>query len=775
MRHQAKALVFGVFSSVVVAGVQGAEATDAAAGAAASSNQLSEVVVTARRRDESLEKVPISVTALGAAQLAARGVNTEADLQAATPGLVIRQTSSQNQLNYSIRGQSVDAFSGSAPGVLPYIDEVQVSTNTATAFYDLQNVQVLKGPQGTLFGRNATGGAVLYETAKPNGEAGGYVKVKVGNFDEHDIEAAVNVPINDVVSLRLAGDYIKSDGYIHNLYDGSWLGGQDQKSGRATLKVTPSDMLSNTTTLQYSDIGGTNAPTPLYSANACGSTNNGITLLSTVACLYNPAFPGFAAFLAAHPKAYPGGIAAFVAYQRSLGPWTTDIDFPAAHHAEAGFFVNNTSYNFADNLTLKNILGITRSHSSEQNDFDGTPYPIFAAGSEAVPKAELFYIRQYSDELRLQGKAFNDALDYQFGTYFSYERDENNYPLVAFDLSPAIPGTPVQYHWDTTDRSKALYAQGTYDFGGGFSITTGGRYTWETNGIEQLEGSIFQGANSQTQSTSKPSWTVSLDYQVTSNLLLYATTRGSWRTGGFNGTSPAINAYASGGGNVFKPETTTDVEAGLKYEGRVADVPVRFNFAAYNQNVKEIQRTAYLILNGNPLAITVNVPEAKISGAEFDAQVRPWTWLELGLSGTYANARFTSPNVTYFGTSLAYGPYGDTPRRSGTVYAQVSRDLGDHEGTLSLRGDLYAQDIMYFSSLNNTINPNTEIPGYHLVNLRADWSKVMGTTLSASIYARNLTNERYYVGGIPQGADLGLNEASPGRPRMYGLELRYDF
>ncbi len=749
---------------------------DIAAEPPATSDTIDEVVVTARRRDESIEKVPLAITAFGTDQLAARQIATEADLQSTTPGLTIRQTSSQNQLNYSIRGQSVDAFSGSSPGVLPYIDEVQVSANTSTAFFDLQSVQVLKGPQGTLFGRNATGGAVLYESQKPTNDFGGYVEARLGNYDTREYQGAINLPVvDDKVLLRIAGLTLDSRGYVHNFYDGGWLGGAATSVGRIALTLKPVEGFNNTTTFQYGHFGGTNAPTQLYSANACGSTNNGTPLLSTVACLYNPAFPGFAAFLAAHPNAFPGGAYAFVAYQKSLGPWNANVDFPAEHNANAEFLINNTAYDVNPDLKLKNIFGYTHSRSADQNDFDGTNYPIFAAGSETDAQSEVFRVRQVSDEMQVQGKAFNDALNFIVGAYYSYEQDQNDYPLVAFDLSPVIPGTPVRYHWQITDRSRALFTQETLALGAGFSLTAGVRETWENTGISQLNGSIFAGADSEQQSARKPSWSLSLEYQATTDLLVYAATRGSWRTGGFNGTSPAIFAYSSGGGNVFKPETTHDVELGAKFSGHVADMPVRLNAAAYNQWVDDIQRTAYLILDGNPLAITVNVPRAEITGFEAEGEIRPLSWLQVGGSLAYADAKYTDPTVSYFSNTLAFGPYGDTPRWTGVLFAQATEPLPAGWGDASLRGDYYVQSTQYFSNLNSTINPGTELPSYKLVNLRLDWSKIRGTGLTGSLYVRNLTNQQYYVGGIPQGADLGLNQASPGRPRMFGIDLKYSF
>jgi iron complex outermembrane receptor protein len=777
-----------ILGSMVIAGIAlcapGLAAYGAAAPgsetAAAGSDQpdggLDAIVVTARRREESLERVPISITAFGAQQLEERQIHTEADLQSETPGLTIRQTSSQNQFNYSIRGQSVDAFSGSSPGVLAYIDDLQVSATTATPFFDLQSVQVLKGPQGTLFGRNATGGAILYETQKPTDRFGGYVSARLGNFDTQEIQGAVNLPlIDDKVLLRISGLTGSSQGYVRNLYDGARFGGDDRTVGRVGLTLKPIYGLVSTTTYQYGHFGGTNAPSELYSVNACGSTNHGIPLLSASACLYNPAFPGWQAFLAAHPGAYPGGVAAFVGYQNSIGPWNASLDSPQQHDAHAEYFVNNTAYDLSDGLTLKNIIGFTRSRSAEQTDFDGTNYPIFGEGTPADPSAEFFRTNQFSDELHLEGKALASRLDYIVGAYGSFERDESDFPLFAFDVSPAIPATQFHYHWRIVDQSKAVFTQASYDLGSGFSLTGGYRQTWEATGVRQLDGSIFSGAPSEQQTASKPSWTVGLQYQLNPDLMVYTAARGSWRTGGYNGTAPPLDDYASGGGNKFKPETTKDIELGMKYAGAIDAIPVRLNIAAYNQWVDDIQRTAYLILNGSPLAITVNVPAAEITGLEADGEIRPMSWLTVGASFSYADARYTQPTVSYFTNTLRFGPYADTPRWTGNVFGQVRDALPGNLGTLAVRTDYYVQSAQFFSNLEATINPGTELPSYKLLNMVMTWDKISATGLQASLYGRNLLNERYYAGGIPQGADLGLNQVSPGRPRMYGIELKYSF
>src|ERR1700733_12641477 len=211
-----------------VAGTVRADAAGDASGASTNANAeaesatgggvLEEVVVTARRVTENIEKVPVAVEAISSQVLAEQNITTEQDLEAAVPGLTVRTATSPSQKNFAIRGQAVDAFSYTSPTVLAYLDEFQVGGTVADTFYDLQSVQVLKGPQGTLFGRNSTGGAVLYPLTTPGNVLEGYINGTVGNYDEKKAEAAITLPLADWASFRLAGEIENRDGYEQNAY-----------------------------------------------------------------------------------------------------------------------------------------------------------------------------------------------------------------------------------------------------------------------------------------------------------------------------------------------------------------------------------------------------------------------------------------------------------------------------------------------------------------------------------------------------------------------------
>src|SRR5665213_3839665 len=186
---------------------------------------MGEIIVTAQRRSESSSRTPVSILAISADQLTNAKVVSEQDLHVAAPGLSVRTGLSSNSLNYAIRGQSRDVFSGTRPGVLPYLNDVQIGgAGGSSLFYDLSSVQVLKGPQGTLFGRSATGGAVLFTTVKPTDEFSGYFSGLIGNYSARKIEGAVNIPIiedssGDALLARFAGFYDRRNGFQTNFFD----------------------------------------------------------------------------------------------------------------------------------------------------------------------------------------------------------------------------------------------------------------------------------------------------------------------------------------------------------------------------------------------------------------------------------------------------------------------------------------------------------------------------------------------------------------------------
>ncbi len=761
-----------------------AQAAVAPAEEAASAAAADDIVVTARRREESIQNVPVTVSVMNAATLEARGVRSEGDLQIAFPGLVIRSSNVSNQLNYVIRGESVDAYSGSPPGVQPYVNDVPFLVSQATAFFDLDNIQVVKGPQGTLFGRNSTGGAVLFQTKAPVDEFAGYASVQYGNLNRLITEAAINIPMSEKAALRLAGSVTSGGAYVRNLYDGSKLGNRNERSGRATLKLSPTEGLTNSTMVQISRSHGTSAPNTAYYAIPCGEPS------SFNSCLYSPSNPNFinqinGSAIPGYPNGFvfPGGFQALPDFQRAQGKYVINQNATFRFRSTSDLIINRTEYELSDAVSLKNIFGYSRTINQINYDTDYSPYPIIGQNAPGLsPGAkqdiETGRTRTYSNEFQVSGKAMEDRLTYIAGLFYIHAQDDYLSPLVITTLAPPVISIPVAYNASTVNTSKAIFGQATYKLSDQTNLTVGGRYTWEKINIKQLSRSLFGPGNPQSAKQDNPSWTFTLDHHFDKSVMAYITQRGSWRRGGFNPFNPPTatpQTPATGsGGNYFLPEKIVDVELGVKFDGRIADMPVRANVAVYHNWVKNIQKTAYVVVAGTASSAAVNVPRSKIKGIEGELYVRPADWLRLGGSITYTDAKFTKNKSIVFGLPVAYGPFGDVPEFSGTAYADISHELPGDAGTLNYHADVYMQTNFYFSSLA-TIQPGTNIPRYALVNMRLDWANMFGTQVKTGVFVKNLTNKLYYTGGSAGAQNFSVESATFGAPRTYGVSVRVDF
>ena len=731
-----------------------------------------DIVVTARRREENLSTVPAAITAFSAEDLLERGIRTDSDLQSATPGLTIRQTQGNNSLTYSIRGQTADTFSGTPSAVIAYFNEVPLTTSSASSFYDLGDVQVLKGPQGTLFGRNATGGAVLYNSAKPVDEFTAYVRGRIGNRDQREIEGMVNIPVvDDAVLFRGAMSIVRRDGYIRNLYNGEDLGRIERNSARLSLTLKPSDAFTNATTFQYTKVDGTNTGAS-YTWSVYGDytggvfncpTNNGFQLNCAAAGAYGPA-------LANYPET-----------QRALGKYVTNHPGGARHHGFDWILTNTSTLEVNDSLTIKNIFGASRSKVNSVQPQLGAPFITIATYNAATGQiGNQLNIKVFSDELQVQGEAMDGRLSYIVGAYFQKQTTDTIWPQSYFLFTPFPPlqpgcGSCVTNAFRVKTESKALYTQASYELTPGLKLTGGFRYTWESLKFSQIAvpGNVFAAAPDQSRKFHDPSWEVGVEYQASDNVFVYAKTRGSFRSGGFSGaaTPPGVFPGTPLDNNTFDSEHTQDIEIGLKYRGEVFGRPASFAIDGFHQWVQDVQRVEFPVGG----AVTVNVPSQVVKGIEGQFSVRPSDWLEIGGQAAYVDAKYTDGRVTLLGANYLYGPVADTPKFSGSAYAQVSFPVGADAGDVALRADVYGQTGQYFSNASSSLSPDTKLPGYFLVNLRASWDNIGQSGFSVAAFGKNVGNRGHFVGGMPLGNALGHNAAAVGEPRTYGLELGYKF
>lgn len=772
------------------------------------------IIVTAQRKEEQLARVPVAVVAYDAEALQTRSINSEQDVGRLVPGLLVKNGQNSNQLSFSMRGQTLDPFSGTSPAVLTYLNEAPYNPgNTSTAFFDLESIQVLKGPQGTLFGRNATGGAVLYSTPEPGDVVGGYVNLRAGSRNYFQAQAAVDLPIApELLSLRLAFDATKGDGYITNINTGSTLGDKNSRSGRATLLFTPSPAVKNVTILQYDNVKGSEGaggiwtynttPTCVLSVAGCAGVSvaaqaasqfnsngtvrtpntTGQILTYTLDLLYGrnngPAAPGF----------FPGAVEGYTAFARA-NPFQVWLQYDLPHRAKNLFTSNTTEIDVSDNATIKNIFSYMDGDATTPGNLAGGPFGglwlfnLAGINRTGTPGGQTFKSKFLSNELQIQGETAGGSLNYTAGLFYSRQRRFEVIPInIGADIIPPVGVADIAYAYRNRETSKAVFAQIGYDITDKLTVNLGSRYTWVKVGISQAPGNVFgidpnSAAASQSESLSAPAWTANVQYQIDPSSMVYLSQRGSFRSGNLNGTvAPFTDPLTGRPANFFKSEHIRDVEAGYKFNGRLGNAPTQFNVAAYYSVVRDAQHALYAIVGGNPAGFTVNVPQKKVKGVEVDGAISITDWLDLSFNGAYTDAKYTNPIVPIpFVGTLPVDSYPDTPKWSGSASVSVALPLSEDMGSLKFRTDFYGQTHTFFSSTNGTSTPGTRLPGYSTIGMRLDWREIMQSKVSAAVFVRNLTDDVHFISGYALGASSGLNTAYPGEPRTFGAELSVKF
>jgi iron complex outermembrane receptor protein len=567
------------------------------------------------------------------------------------------------------------------------------------------------------------------------------------------------------VLFRAAFDVERRGGYILNIFNNEYLGQIEHNSGRASLTLKPNATLNNTTIFQYDGSDGTNTGASyVWSIYQAGQTNNGVVLNTASSFLYP-----------------------YVAAQRAMGYYRTDHPGGARNHGKDWNLSNTTTDQLSDNITLKNIFGASRSDYNSVQPQLGAPYVTIATYNALTGQVgNVLKVKSYSDELQLQGKTLDGRLSYILGGYFQWQTTDTIWPQTYF-LSPPYPpvfgscpapASCITNGFRGKDDTKAVYGQATYALTDKLKFTGGLRYTWDHLRFSQLNVpgnlNIVLGAQPETHNYSDPSWEAGLEYAATPEVFTYVKTRGSFRAGGFNGARiPATPGYADAAfpGNEFRSEHTQDVEAGIKYHGQLQGHPLTINVDAFNQWVQDVQRVEFP--QGG--AITVNVPSEIVQGVEGDFNFRPVPVLELGGQAAYIGSRYPNGHVTADGIAYLYGPVADTPKFSGTFYAQLSLPVAASLGEVTLRGEVYGQTGQYFSNEARSLIPDTRLPGYAIVNGRLSWDHILKSGISAAVFGKNLGNRGYFVGGMPLGGVLGHNSADVAEPRTWGAELTARF
>lgn len=765
-RYTAAACRLAVAVSMLAGG--GWQAAHAQEATSASDASLSNntIIVTARRRDENLQDVPIAITAVGSQTIEDLGISDVQDLEAIEPTLSVSPSSGYvNKPVFGLRGiRPAESIYGQDPTVAVYFADVVQSPAQGSnlGMYDLENIQVLKGPQGTLFGRNTVGGAILLTPRKPGDSFGIDAMFGAGSFGLIEAELGIDLPITPSMRLRLAGRMIDSDGYQTNVADndlnGTKYGGEETKSIRATLVGDLTDRIENTIVATYDRRKANGRMQVLQAINPSNS------LIGAYTFFFGTGF--------------------FDALERAEGRDIHDVetDIDNYDNVEAWSITNSTVAELSDTLTLKSILNYREVDSYVQIDLDSSPIRRILTSED-----QYAYLNHYSAELQLQGDT--DRFDWVLGGFYYHEEGVEFSPGYFFEMIiPAI--NPIEQGARADNTSYSVFAQGSYELTDQLTLTAGARMNWDkkkltitTPGGRECALYTQNPENCGiplSESFSQPTGTLSLDYQATPDLLFYVTSRLGYRSGGFNLRGSDANELVA-----FEPETVIDVEGGMKATYDVGGMRMRTNVAIYNQWYDDIQRTvAVQRVNGSPGSAVQNAAKATVFGIEFNQMVQPVEPLTFDVSYAYTKPKYKDYTDPFTMADLSETPFHFTPRHSVSIRGTFEQDLGD-AGTFRLVGNAAWQDDVWIHPLHTSVtiaqHPADLIPllkqeAFWLANVSATLEDIGGTGLALQGYVKNLFDKEYKLGGIQlyTGA-TGFISAAYGRPREAGVQLRYSF
>lgn len=760
--------------------------TDAAQqGAATADDGLGDIVVTAQRRSENVQDVPIAVSAVGSAYLDSRGVQSITDLGGIAPNVKFERspnTTSVSQI--AIRGSvTINPAITWEPAVGLYLDGVYIAKSQGSIFNvaDLERVEILRGPQGTLYGRNALAGAVNLVTRGPTGEFGGRAEVGFGSYDQITFRGALNLPQIGPFSIKLAGQYERRAG-LTDIVASNLPGvfsalppsiGEAQTIRNGSFMVQVKADISDSITANYNfDYSRVNQDPPfaqLVHVNQNGDPRD----------IFDPNSPSYLSY-------FP--LDRFVNRDRqSVGYINEDV------------FERSRSYGHALTLTadlgpatLKSITAYRDMSWEDRIDLDGSDMPVAVT-------ARLSDYWAFSQELQLLGSLFNDRLEYQAGAFYFKERAQTDNPQTYFGGA-----SDYSSFYGSHTEALAFYTQLDYHFNDQWKLTLGGRYTHERKDIRRFLRINADLANGITTPTviadigygdvpdatySDFSPAVTLSYQPVQNVNIYARYARGFKSGGFNGeTNVFFDPNAPAGCpfgatelcEPYRPETVASYELGIKT--RLFNNRVTFNIAAFRDEHKDMQ-LAIFTAAGAASSIVRNAGSARIQGLEFELIARPVDGIVINGSLALLDAdyrRFVDGGVDV-SNNRAF-PHAPKVTASAGFDWRVAQ--GDW-GRFNLYGDVSHVSSYYTypyalvgASASDQVAGNTRSSGRTTVNLRAAISdiEVSNTKWTASVFVRNLTNENRLSNFIDFGPGFGgLTVGYYPDPRTWGLTLGTEF
>jgi iron complex outermembrane recepter protein len=799
-------------------------------------DQLQEVVVTAQFREQRLQDTPIAITAVNAAMLEARGQTSIADVAAQAPNVSLRpqpQNGGSGLIAF-IRGVGQTDFNYALdPGVGVYIDDVYIPTLSSSLLelIDLDRIEILRGPQGTLAGKNAIGGAIKLFSAKPKGDDTGSLRLSYGSLDELTLRGMADLKVTDNLALRVSGMSRGRDGYVgmldygqthpasnvaqtntrgRNNSDYQTMGGQNILAGRAALRWTPSDQLEVNFSTDFTREKSEAIPVVLIAAGAVapGGTVFNPASVGVSNSAGNPWLRGkngaavnmSCAFVPAGQYSCDTGgnllgwDPRFVSYSNFLDGMTPTVQapfkpyfaVPTTEFQGSGYHLS-LNYDLSDTMQLAYIGSFRKYNSKFGQDQDGTPLPVAQLDNELNHHA-------FTSEVRLNFKSDSGFLE---GTVGAFYLEQKGIYTARVDLNYVGPVIDFLHGPDTTpSTTKAVFSTVTVHPTEAMSFTGGLRYTkdkkdytyYRSNPDSTVPNPALCFANPPGGSVvAYPNCILAGIFGVTGT---FKGDRTDWRIVGDYRFSPGFLAYASAstgfkGGGVnprpfvadqrlpFEPETLTTYEVGFKSD--LFDRRMRLNGAAFLNKYEDIILGKTVCPESSlptPCLRPSNIGAADVKGLELEATIYPADGLSFDTSISFLDFKYTSPlNAQGNLVNTTIPGKGITPYTPETSYAVGGQY--DHEitnGTLSFRLDGSYQGKLYTNAENSTWS---KVDGRFLTNARISWARQEDWKVSLEV--QNLFDKYYFTSVSDATTSLGIVSGVPGLPRTFSLSVERKF
>ncbi|MFB0874262.1 MULTISPECIES: TonB-dependent receptor [unclassified Sphingobium] len=772
-----------------------------------------QLIVTARRMPENLDKVPQSLSRLSAATLEDRLARDVRDLPALVPSLQLATAGWRSSASFSLRGQTTGSYAYATPSVQVYLDDVPLIAGMAVRqFMDLDHVEVLRGPQGTLFGRASNGGAIRFLTQAPEPGTDAELRLRAGERGERAVQGAMTLPLaGPTLRLRVAAQLAERDGFTNIVGTSVALDGKHDLSWRASLMWEPAADFSTSLLYDATRIRQSAGSALLYSRpRPCALGPAGLEGLAS--CAYGPGLSlltggqiGYADLIRARPEfaAYPDGLQDAWRQQQKLGPRRQVVGATGLARGDRQDYVliaHRTEANLGT-VTIRNILAWQRYRDATMIDQDGTIFPLLDNVRSPSPGGRQIATTGLSDEVQLSGTT--GGVQWVAGLFAQRVRSDPP-GILSFLLLPIVNPQISNLANDEHSRSRAIFAQAVVPVARDVRLTIGARRTWDrvarythrfvqpydifsdTAGLAicaeptsadlglpfDQDRCVGPAASVRSRGTN---WTLGLDYQASPDWLIYLASRRGYRSGGLNAAISVPDLQR------FAPEKLIDLEAGMKGRWSIGPVSGWLALAAYRAWMRDVQRQIFVTdpATFQLATITANAARARVDGIELEGEARVGAFSLLGNVG-HVDARYRRFDIPTLLPSGGFGPpsdgrgnaFANTPRwtmaLTGALALAVPKHLGDVTASLTARH----QSGFWFSDLPQA-ERDGRAPGYWTFDARLAWDRVGGRPVDLALFARNLTNRTYVLGGQALQQLVGFTVANYGEPRIIGAELHY--